>query len=97
VTIGEYSMFGPAVQIYTPLHPFDSALRREREFGKPVEIGSDVWVGGGAIILPGVRIGSRSVIGAGSVVSRDIPEGVLAVGNPCRVIRYLSAESSHTR
>lgn len=90
VRIGSFSQFGPAVQIYTPLHPLDSRERRDREFGKPVEIGSDVWVGGGAIILPGVRIGSRTVIGAGSVVSRDIPAGVLAVGNPCRVIREIT-------
>ncbi|MFL5578835.1 MAG: sugar O-acetyltransferase [Gemmatimonadaceae bacterium] len=87
VTIGDYTMFGPAVQIYTPLHPLDAAQRRKEEYGKPVEIGSDVWVGGGAIILPGVRIGSRSVIGAGSVVTRDVPAGVFAAGNPCRVIR----------
>jgi maltose O-acetyltransferase len=59
------------------------------EYGKPVEIGSDVWVGGGAIILPGVRVGSRTVIGAGSVVTRDVPDGVFAAGNPCRVIRAL--------
>ena len=87
VTIGDDCMFGPAVQIYTATHPLDAALRRRQEFGKPVEIGSDVWVGGGAIICPGVRIGARSVIGAGSVVTRDIPEGVFAAGNPCRVIR----------
>ncbi len=87
VRIGDFTLFGPAVQIYTPMHPFDAKLRREQEFGKPVEIGSDVWVGGGAIILPGVRIGSKAVIGAGSVVTRDIPEGVFAAGNPCRVIR----------
>jgi maltose O-acetyltransferase len=89
VRIGDFSLFGPAVQIYTPMHPFDAELRRREEFGKPVEIGSDVWVGGGAIILPGVRIGSRSVIGAGSVVTRDVPEGVFVAGNPCRVIRVL--------
>jgi maltose O-acetyltransferase len=65
-------------------------LRRKQEFGKPVEIGSDVWVGGGAIICPGVKIGSRSVIGAGSVVTRDVPEGVFAAGNPCRVIRAIT-------
>jgi maltose O-acetyltransferase len=59
------------------------------EYGKPIDIGSDVWVGGGALILAGVTIGSRTVIGAGSVVTRDIPEAVLAVGNPCRVIRDL--------
>ncbi len=89
VRIGDCTLFGPGVQILTPLHPFDAALRREREFGKPVEIGADVWVGGGALILAGVRIGAKTVIGAGSVVSRDIPEGVLAAGNPCRVIRTL--------
>ncbi|HEV2130443.1 MAG TPA: sugar O-acetyltransferase [Longimicrobiaceae bacterium] len=90
VRIGSFTLFGPAVQIYTPLHPLSAELRRREEFGKPVEIGSDVWVGGGAIILPGVRIGSRAVIGAGSVVSRDIPEGVFAAGNPCRVIREIT-------
>src|SRR6187399_2182205 len=87
VRIGSHTLFGPAVQIYTPMHPFNAEARRRAEFGKPVEIGSDVWVGGGAIILPGVRIGSRTVIGAGSVVTRDVPEGVVAAGNPCRVIR----------
>jgi len=89
VTIGDFTLFGPAVQIYTPMHPMDAALRRLQEFGKPIEIGSDVWVGGGAIICPGVRIGSKSVIGAGSVVTRDIPAGVFAAGNPCRVIREI--------
>src|SRR3954449_10169162 len=89
VRIGDYTMFGPAVQIYTPLHPLDAALRRKQEYGKPVEIGSDVWVGGGALILPGVRIGSGAVIGAGSVVTRDLPGGVFAAGNPCRVIREI--------
>jgi len=73
------------------MHPLDAELRRKQEFGKPVEIGSDVWVGGGALILPGVRVGSRTVIGAGSVVTRDVPDGVLAAGNPCRVIRSLAA------
>jgi len=90
VKIGDYTLFGPAVQILTPMHPLDAALRRVQEFGKPVEIGSDVWVGGGALILPGVRIGSRAVIGAGSVVTRDIPDGVFAAGNPCRVIREIT-------
>jgi maltose O-acetyltransferase len=87
VKIGEYTLFGPAVQIYTATHPMDAVLRRTREFAKPITIGSDVWVGGGAIILPGVTIGSRVVIGAGSVVTRDIPDDVFAAGNPCRVIR----------
>ena len=90
VHIGSFALFGPAVQIYTPIHPFNAELRRREEFGKPVEIGADVWVGGGAIILPGVRIGSRAVIGAGSIVTRDIPEGVFAAGNPCRVIREIN-------
>jgi maltose O-acetyltransferase len=90
VRIGSFTLFGPAVQIYTAMHPLDAALRRRQEFGKPVEIGSDVWVGGGAIILPGVRIGSRAVIGAGSVVTRDVPAGVFAAGNPCRVIREIA-------
>jgi maltose O-acetyltransferase len=90
VTIGDYTLFGPAVQILTPMHPLNAELRRKQEYGKPIDIGSDVWVGGGALILPGVRIGSRSVIGAGSVVTRDIPERVFAAGNPCRVIRELT-------
>jgi len=90
VRIGSFSLFGPAVQIYTPMHPFNAELRRRQEFGKPVEIGSDVWVGGGAIILPGVRIGSRAVIGAGSVVTRDVPDDAFAAGNPCRVIREIT-------
>ena len=89
VRIGDFTLFGPAVQIYTPLHPFDAAQRRSAEYGKPIDIGSDVWVGGGAIILPGVTIGDRAVIGAGSVVTKDIPAGVLAVGNPCRVVKAL--------
>jgi maltose O-acetyltransferase len=91
VRIGSFTLFGPAVQIYTPMHPMDAELRRRQEFGKPVDIGADVWVGGGAIILPGVSIGSRAVIGAGSVVTRDVPEGVFAAGNPCRVIRKIEA------
>ncbi|MET0984722.1 MAG: sugar O-acetyltransferase [Steroidobacteraceae bacterium] len=89
VSIGSFTLFGPAVQIYTPLHPFDAKLRRSQEYGKPIDIGADVWVGGGAVILAGVRIGARAVIGAGSVVTRDVPEGTFAAGNPCRVIRSL--------
>lgn len=90
VRIGDFTLFGPGVQILTPVHPMNAELRRREEYGKPIEIGSDVWVGGGALILPGVKIGSRSVIGAGSVVTRDIPEGVFAAGNPCRVIREIT-------
>jgi maltose O-acetyltransferase len=89
VRIGDFTLFGPAVQIYTATHPLDAELRRTQEFAKPITIGSDVWVGGAAVICPGVSIGSRAVIGAGSVVTRDIPEAVFAAGNPCRVIRQL--------
>lgn len=94
VRIGDFTLFGPSVQIYTATHPLEAELRRTREFAKPVTIGSDVWVGGAAIILPGVTIGDRSVIGAGSVVTRDIPDDVFAAGNPCRVIRPLTPEEA---
>lgn len=87
VRIGHHTLFGPGVQILTPSHPFEARLRRQQEFGRPIEIGADVWVGGGALILPGVRVGSRSVIGAGSVVTCHVPEAVFAAGNPCRAIR----------
>jgi maltose O-acetyltransferase len=89
VRIGDFTLFGPSVQIYTATHPLEAELRRTSEFGKPVHIGSDVWVGGAAVICPGVTIGSRSVIGAGSVVTRDVPPSVFAAGNPCRVIREI--------
>lgn len=87
VTVGDFTLFGPAVQVYTATHPMEALARRTKESGKPITIGSDCWIGGGAILCPGVTIGSRTVIGAGSVVTRDIPEGVFAAGNPCRVIR----------
>jgi maltose O-acetyltransferase len=90
VRIGSGVLFGPAVQIYAATHPLGAAERRTGlESGRPVEIGDDVWVGGGAIICPGVRVGARAVVGAGSVVTRDIPEGVFAAGNPCRVVREI--------
>lgn len=97
VRIGSNVLFGPAVQIYTATHPIEAAERRKwLEFARPVEIGSDVWIGGGVIILPDVRIGAGCVIGAGSVVTRDIPEGVLAAGNPCRVIRKLTDDDARS-
>src|SRR3984957_10864676 len=93
VRIGDFTLFGPAVQIYTATHPMDPVLRRSQESGKPIEIGSDVWVGGAAVICPGVKIGSKTVIGAGSVVTRDIPAGGFAARNPCRVIRAIAEGS----
>lgn len=90
VKIGDSVLFGPAVQIYTATHPMNWKERASGlEFAKPVTIGSNVWVGGGAIICPGVTIGERSVIGAGSVVTKDIPADVFAVGNPCRPVKSL--------
>lgn len=96
VRVGDFTLFGPAVQIYTATHPMNPQLRRSQEFGRPITIGSDVWVGGGAILCPGVTIGSASVIGAGSVVTRDIPSGVFAAGNPCRVIRGIGEDEHRT-
>lgn len=88
VRIGSHVLFGPAVQVYSATHPLSVSERRTGlELAKPVEVGDDVWIGGGAIVCPGVSIGSGSVIGAGSVVTADIPDGVLAAGNPCQVIR----------
>lgn len=93
VRIGAHVQIGPAVQIYAATHPMSAAARREGlEAGRPIAIGDDVWIGGGSIICPGVTIGAKSVVGAGSVVTRDIPEGVFAAGNPCRVVRAISAQ-----
>jgi maltose O-acetyltransferase len=87
VVIGDRTQIGPAVQIYAADHPRDAATRRDGlEFGRPVTIGSDVWIGGGAIILPGVTIGDGAVVGAGSVVTRDVPAGATVAGNPARRI-----------
>lgn len=85
VTIGSNVFFAPGVQIYTATHPMDFLTRRKVESGKPVSIGDDCWIGGGAIILPGVTIGNRCVIGAGSVVTKDIPDDSVAMGNPARI------------
>ncbi|KJC44912.1 maltose acetyltransferase [Bradyrhizobium sp. LTSP885] len=85
VTIGDRTQIGPAVQIYTADHPRDAETRRAGlEFGRPIRIGSDVWIGGGAIILPGVSIGDGALIGAGSVVTRDVASGATVTGNPAR-------------
>ncbi len=86
VSIGDDCQIGPAVQIYAADHPRDPDVRRSGlESGKPVTIGCNVWIGGGAIILPGVTVGDNAIIGAGSVVSRDVPAGVTVMGNPARV------------
>ena len=98
VVIGSRCMFGPNVQIYTATHPVDHIERSSGvEFAKPVTIGDDVWVGGSAVICPGIKIGDRTIIGAGSVVTKDIPPDVLAAGNPCRVIRPLKPEETATK
>lgn len=90
VDIGSRTLLGPNVQVYTATHPLDPRLRAKGlEYAKPITIGSDVWIGGGAIVLPGVTIGDRTVVGAGSVVTADLPADVVAAGNPCRVIRSL--------
>ena len=92
VTIGSRVMLGPSVQLYAATHPLIAKERSSgRELGKPIVIGDDVWLGGGSIVCPGVRIGARAVIGAGSVVTKDIAAGMLAVGNPCRVVRAIPA------
>ena len=90
VFIGDRVLFGPNVQIYPATHPTDPEPRKEGwEFALPIKIEDDVWVGGSAVVCPGVTIGKGSTIGAGSVVTKDIPANVVAVGNPCRVIRKL--------
>ena len=90
IYIGDKVMFGPNVTIVTAGHPVEPHLRREAlQFNIDVHIGNNVWIGAGAIILPGVSIGENSVIGAGSVVTKDIPANVVAVGNPCRILREI--------
>ncbi len=90
VSIGERCQIGPSVQLLTPTHPLDPVSRGEGwEAAEPITIGDNVWLGGGVIVLPGVAIGSDTVVGAGAVVTRDLPAGVLAVGSPARVIRDL--------
>lgn len=93
VSIGNNVLLGPYVQIYTVTHPVDPVERLTgKEFAKPIIIGNNVWIGGGVIICPGVKIGDNVTIGAGSVVTKDVPKGVIAAGNPCRVIRSLIDE-----
>jgi maltose O-acetyltransferase len=90
ISIGEDCQIGPNVQLLTPTHPVEPEPRRDRlEAAKPITIGDNVWLGGGAIVLPGVTIGDNSVIGAGAVVTRDVPANSVAVGNPARVVREI--------
>ncbi|HJZ36010.1 MAG TPA: sugar O-acetyltransferase [Solirubrobacterales bacterium] len=90
IAIGDNCQIGPNVQLLTAYHPTEPAPRRAKlEAAAPITIGDNVWLGGGVIVLPGVTIGDDSVIGAGSVVTKDVPAGVLAVGNPARVVREL--------
>ncbi len=89
---GNNVFLAPRVQIYTAYHPLDPEIRRlGLEMAAPIVIGNDVWIGGGAIICPGVSIGNNTTIGAGSIVTKDIPADVVAVGNPCRVIKNLDS------
>ena len=105
VTIGDDCFFGPNVSLYTPLHPlmyqernqyFDESINRytDKEYGAPIEIGNNCWLGGNVIVLPGVKIGNGCVIGAGSVVTHDIPDNYLAYGNPCTAIRKITEGDS---
>ena len=91
IYVGDYVMFGPNVTIATANHPVDADLRRQGlQYNKDVHIGDNAWIGAGVTVVPGVTIGKNTVIGAGSVVTKDIPDNVVAVGNPCRVMREVS-------
>lgn len=93
ITIGDHVFLAPRVSIYTATHPIDAGVRNaELEYAKPVKIGSSVWIGGNTVINPGVTIGDNVVIGSGSVVTKDIPSGVVAAGNPCRVLRPITGD-----
>ena len=93
IYIGDYTLIGPNVTIATAGHPIAPKLREQLyQYNRPVHIGRNCWIGAGAIILPGVTIGDNTVIGAGSVVTKDIPANVVAVGNPCRVMRPVDEE-----
>ena len=93
ITIGDDVFLAPGVCIFTATHPIDAGVRNsELEYAKPVRIGSSVWIGGSTVINPGVTIGDNVVIGSGSVVTKDIPSGVIAAGNPCRVLRPITEE-----
>lgn len=92
ITVGDRVLIGPQAGLYTAGHPLDPAVRASGlEFGRPITLEADVWLGGHVTVCPGVTIGSGSIIAAGSVVTRSVPSGVLAAGNPCRILRPLTA------
>ena len=96
IYIGDCTMLGPHVTIATASHPIDPDLRRQGlQYNLPVRIGSNCWLGAGVIVMPGVTIGDNTVIGAGSIVTKDIPANVVAVGNPCRVLRPVGEHDKH--
>lgn len=93
ITIGDNVMFGPRVGLYTAGHPIDKDIRiTGLEYGLPITIGNNVWIGGNVVVMPGVHIGNNTIIGSGSVVTKDIPSDVIAAGNPCKVIRKITTE-----
>ena len=95
ITIGDDVMLGPKVALYAVSHPIDPAVRSTGfDYPAPITIGANVWIGGSTVVCPGVTIGENTVIGAGSVVTKDIPANVVAAGNPCRVIRPITAEDT---
>ena len=94
IYVGDHTMFGPGVQLVTATHPIDPALREKGlQYNKPIRIGRNCWFGAGAIVLPGVTIGDNVVVGAGSIVTKDLPDNVVAVGNPCRILRKIEPET----
>ncbi len=96
ISFGDYVFIGPNCGFYTPEHPLDAEQRNQGlEVALPISVGNNVWIGGGVSVLPGVTIGDNTVIGAGSVVTKSIPAGVVAAGNPCRVIREITEEDQH--
>ncbi len=93
ITIGRHCQIATHVQLLTPWHPLEPGPRRDGlESASPITIGENVWIGGGAIVLPGVTVGHNSVVGAGSVVTKDVPDNVVVVGNPARIVKHLGAE-----
>jgi len=90
ISFGDRCLLGPSVHVYTATHPLDAETRAAgKEYGKPVTVGDDVWIGGQAVLNPGVEVGDRSVVASGAVVTRDVPEGVVVQGNPAEVVKEL--------